>query len=414
MPDPFPRLHPRPSTGWVNDPNGVGFWDDRYHVMFQWNPFGPQHHAIHWGHLSSPDLVHWREEGIALAPRPGGIDETGAWSGVAVVDEDGEPRLVYTAVRTGAMDSGVAVAARAGGRFVAGGDWVAPHPEGFLDVRDPFRVEGAGRELWVQGAGTLSGTGAVLAYEVSEDGGWRLLGPLLGVDDVPDGLLRQGSIWECPQLFRLGEDWVLLVSWVHRSESGESLGVTAYVGDLDLAGDAPRFRVRAANRLDGPEFYAPQGFCAPDGRVLLFSWTWEGRGTGVLGRAQVDTDAAGWAGSLTFARELQVQDGRAVCRPAAELLALRAGPLAHDEREVATAEAAWEVLAAGPVVLQVHDDDGAHEVWSGESPTVRVLVDASVVEVFTAEDSSTLRIYPRGEARWVLRAGHVDAAHRLA
>ena len=70
--------------------------DGRYHVFFQYNPVAPVHEAIHWGHVSSTDLIHWQEHPIALAPRPGLIDGAGCWSG-CVVDDGGVPTAVYTA-----------------------------------------------------------------------------------------------------------------------------------------------------------------------------------------------------------------------------------------------------------------------------------------------------------------------------
>ncbi len=50
---------------------------------------------MHWGHASSPDLVHWTHLPIALAPTPGGLDKDGCFSGCAV-NHNGVPTLVYT------------------------------------------------------------------------------------------------------------------------------------------------------------------------------------------------------------------------------------------------------------------------------------------------------------------------------
>ena len=97
-PDPaFPRLHGRPDRGWVNDPNGCSYIDGRYHVYFQYNPAAPVHAGIKWGHASSADLAHWRQEPIALVNRPGELDAYGCWSG-CVVDDAGVPTAVYSAV----------------------------------------------------------------------------------------------------------------------------------------------------------------------------------------------------------------------------------------------------------------------------------------------------------------------------
>jgi beta-fructofuranosidase len=94
VPDPiFPALHIRPARGWVNDPNGVCLVDGRYHVFFQHNPHAPWHGNVHWGHVSSTDLLRWEQHPLALLPRPGMIDAAGCWSG-CVTDDAGVPTAV--------------------------------------------------------------------------------------------------------------------------------------------------------------------------------------------------------------------------------------------------------------------------------------------------------------------------------
>jgi beta-fructofuranosidase len=73
----FPALHIRPARGWLNDPNGLCRIDGTYHVFFQYNPHAPVHGNVHWGHVSSPDLLHWQEHPPALLPRAGQIDAAG-------------------------------------------------------------------------------------------------------------------------------------------------------------------------------------------------------------------------------------------------------------------------------------------------------------------------------------------------
>jgi hypothetical protein len=62
-----PRYHFLPAANWLNDPNGLIQWKGQYHLFYQYNPNGPFHGTIHWGHALSADLVHWQQLPIALA-----------------------------------------------------------------------------------------------------------------------------------------------------------------------------------------------------------------------------------------------------------------------------------------------------------------------------------------------------------
>ncbi|MBO3094747.1 glycoside hydrolase family 32 protein [Cellulomonas dongxiuzhuiae] len=415
-PDPHaPRWHVRAPRGWLNDPNGIGWWDGRWHVMYQWNPHAPVWGDIHWGHASSPDLLRWEHQATALTPRPGTLDAGGAWSGVAVHD-GGDVALVYSAVATAGDTgtAGVAVARRGpDGRWVQPERWAAPHPDvpGVVDVRDPFLVTVEGRRLGIQGAGTPFG-GAVLVYDATDLDDWRLLGTLVVADDVPAGVDAPGRVWECPQLVHVDRRWVLLVSWFDRTVEPERLGVTAYTGRLDLDGDAPRFVVDASTPLDhGPDLYAPQALVTDDGRVLVWGWSWESRDGS---RTAEEVAAAGWAGLLSCPRELAVtRDGRVVTRPATELAGLRGEPLDLAGGDLVTDEPAWRVEASLGVELALVDGDDVVTVWATDGPA-EVLVDGSLVEAFEpSRGSTTRRVYRDAGQRWRVRVAGDAQAHVL-
>jgi len=79
-----PKIHFTVSTGWNNDPNGMVYYDGVYHMFYQHNPAGNMWGNMHWGHATSTDMIHFKEEDIALRP-----DHLGAvYSGSAFVDYD--------------------------------------------------------------------------------------------------------------------------------------------------------------------------------------------------------------------------------------------------------------------------------------------------------------------------------------
>lgn len=89
-------VHFQPMARWMNDPNGLCYFQGRYHMFYQYNPFGWQWDQMHWGHAVSRDLLHWTDLPIAFDPQPGLYisrnDTGGAFSGSAIpVDEHGVP-----------------------------------------------------------------------------------------------------------------------------------------------------------------------------------------------------------------------------------------------------------------------------------------------------------------------------------
>jgi beta-fructofuranosidase len=441
-----PAYHVSPPGNWLNDPNGLVHHDGTYHVFYQYNPGGPSHDTIHWGHATSEDLVTWRDRPVALRPSPDGPDRDGCWSGCAVV-VDGTPTVLYTGGR--GRDQLPCRATAADDELTR---WVkdvdnpiveAPPEE--LDVLRTehwdaeFRDHAVWREdgSWYQliGSGLRGVGGTALLYRATDDDlrEWTFVAPLL-VGDWPGA----GDIWECPELLSFGE-WDLL----HVSNYED---VVYFLGRADPAEGS--FDVEHRGPLDHGDLYAPQSTTALDGRQLTWGWIPEARPVGT----QWD---AGWSGVLSLPRVLDVEDGTLRQRPARELEALRddrvghvEGPLAAGERTVVARGGALEVateldpagadavaldvlaapddserttlrLTAAELVLDRSASSLAEDVDAeprhiplpaSHGPTeLRVFVDGSVVEAFvdgrlalasrvypTCEDSDRVRVRAEG------------------
>jgi beta-fructofuranosidase len=232
---------------------------------------------------------------------------------------------------------------------------------------------------------------------------------LLTDDDPIAGEIAPAEIWECPNLVRIDGQWVLLIS-LYRAADGTNplVGVRYLLGDLVARGPGWSFKATSGGVLDdGPAFYAPQVLAEPD-RTLLVGWACE------LDRSDAQIVEAGWAGVLTFPRELYVRNRVLGTRPATELTRLRRAPLVL-RADTPFRAPAFELVASGPVALRLVDDGVDAPAAAAEgtpSDPVRILVDGSMVEVFHRGVSHTTRAYPGNGSRWVVE-GTAVTGYRL-
>ncbi|MGX1134263.1 beta-fructofuranosidase [Streptomyces glaucescens] len=453
----LPVAHLRPPRNWINDPNGLAFHDGHYHVCFQYNPYGPEHANMHWGHFRSPDLLTWEELPIALTPTPGGDDADGCFSGNAVSDGD---RMVafYSAFRTDNWAQPVTTAeSRDNGlTWTPRGSLLIPDlPEGTTMYRDPYVWREGGRWRMLVGSALADGRAAALLYESTDLEQWHYRGPFLAQAPQPVAPgADTGLGWECPQYLHAqdGRGALIVSAWDPKLGPRRTV---VYSGREEEG----RFLAGAPAPLDhGPDFYAPALLPAPDGRWLLWGWSWEARD-------QQWVNAAGWAGLLTLPREVTLgEDGTVRQQPAKELLSLRDGRALTAAGETAgtavlgTVDASFDLTAR----LQLHTpatagglrlvtsadgseyldiridpatgelvvdrehaslDPRAHggtyripcseaETASGAAIELRLVVDRSVAELYLPSGRTlTLRFYPTGASPWRIEARAPEEGH---
>ncbi len=127
-------------------------------------------------------------------------------------------------------------------------------------------------------------------------------------------------MWECPDLFPLGECHVLISCPQGIAPAGEDYRNLYQCGWLAGNFDGERFEHGAFHELDrGFEFYAPQTTRDSQGRRLLFGWL----GLPEENEMSQPTIVHGWIHQMSCPRELFWQDEWLCQRPVAELAALK-------------------------------------------------------------------------------------------
>jgi beta-fructofuranosidase len=396
MTDHRPLAHLRPETGWTNDPIGPLWWHDRTHLFHQYNPHAGAWDRPHWGHLVTEDLVHWHRRPIALSPGPGGADADGCYSGCVVIDGE-QAVMVYTGVRgpLGPDEEQTTCLARSTDplldRWVKEPTNPVTVPPEHLDLigfRDPFVWREDGRWWQLVGAGIRGIGGAALLFSSDDLLDWTEEGAMLTAEELgPPSTV--GAMWECPALFRSGDDDVLLLN-VHDGVNTDH--PIAVVGERT----GTRFLPRRVQRLDlGPELYAPCLHTDQRGRVMVWGWSMEA--------TSFETQReAGWAGVLSWPRELTVRDDEVHVAPLPETRGLRARQLRVDleRRDNGVYRASAPLPDAFELEALLGPGSDRHEVRVRCDPTHReytaIVIDRAAGEVWLDRSRSSVDVTTRG------------------
>ena len=315
----------------MNDPNGFSMYDGKYHIFYQYHPYSTQWGPMHWGHAVSSDLLKWEFLPAAIAPDMP-YDKDGCFSGSAIEMDNGKQLLMYTGVERVQGEDGrmqdIQIQCLATGdgenyEKYEGNPVLTQKdiPAGFSlnDFRDPKIFRNAdGSYGCVLGNRTEDGSGAILLYR-SEDGfNWKF-------QSILDRSYNEfGRMWECPDMFPLDGQDVIITS----PQDMSALGLEFHSGNGTLAlmgrveeGKFLRDNVQAIDY--GLDFYAPQTLETPDGRRIMIAWMQNWDTTGGC------PEGAKWFGQMTTPRELTICNDRLIQNPIRELEALRGRRVAY-------------------------------------------------------------------------------------
>jgi len=265
------QFHFSPKSEWMNDINGLVYQDGKYHMIYQWGK------AIrHGGYATSPDLLHWTDEGVALIPQKSFLPPDAkrnvagdqVYSGSAVLVKG----VVAEKITGSAKEAIVAIyTGTASGTCLAwsndsGKTWhnyknnPVAHPAEKADPRDPCVIWHAPTEKWVlalyENGTTFYGSKDLIS--------WNYL------SNIDFG-------YECPDLFRLplNEN---VHKWVLQDANG-----TYLVGQFDGVAFTKDPSQDTLIMDQGPDFYAAQTFPYGnlpnnDKRTIQIAWMdhWNG------------------------------------------------------------------------------------------------------------------------------------------
>jgi len=330
-----PQFHFTPRQNWMNDPNGLVYYEGEYHLFYQHNPYDKAWGHMHWGHAVSPDLVHWQHLPIALHEEP----EKGItmFSGSAVVDwrntsgfgQKGQPAIVATYTGdhspTPLEDIHVAYSIDRGRTFTKY-DGNPVIDVGNPKFGDPKVFWHKPTKRWIMVTILGHEQGCVVLYGSADLRHWEVLSRFEAPDISP-------NMWECPDLFPLALDgdpeqikWVLKVN-----STGSPAGQRTwyFVGDFDGTTFASGSTAIEAAGRDYGEIYAEATYNdipALDGRRILIGWI-----------RQQPIPERPWTGAQSIPRVLTLRSshgGPVLCQtPIDEMKALRQN---HYHRDAAT------------------------------------------------------------------------------
>lgn len=416
------KLHIEPPDGWMNDPNGLSFFDGKYHVYFQYSPINPDGSTPRgWGHYSGENLFNMKFDRIVLSPDIP-EDRDGVYSGSAI-EYNGVLHLFYTGnvkeegdydyVTAGRGANVIHVTTRDGSNMSQKKVVLrnSDYPE-FCSchVRDP-KVWRDG-ECWkmVLGARTLDDKGCVLIYKSDDLESWEYL-KSVSVDNF-------GYMWECPDYFEINGKGYLSISpqtLPHEPYRFQNVYQSGYFPAELESGTLGEF-----TEWDmGFDFYAPQTFTDNLGRRILIGWM----GIGDIPYKNPTTEL-GWQHCLTLPREITVSaDGKLLQNPIKELNELRGNERkipenskfyaklpcdiegrASEDFELIISEKLRLYYKDNAFVMEFLDHDFGGErllrqAKASTLSTVRIIADMSSIEIYLngGETVFSTRFYPEND-----------------
>jgi levanase len=285
-----PAYHLTPEQRWMNDPQRPFLLDGVWHYYYLYNADYPEGNGTEWFHATSTDLVHWKNEGVAIPKFRNGLGDIE--TGSAVVDTEGTAGFgkgavvaILTQQDDGVQRQSLFYSTDNGYSFTSyDGNPVMDNP-GAEHWRDPRIVRDEANNQWLM----LLAEGHKIGFYTSQDlKQWNYVS---GFDREDLGIL------ECPDFFQMDVDgdparrtWVLAAS-ANGAAEGRTTGLAYWTGSWDGKGFAADGEHQWLDA--GPDFYA--------------AVTWDDPRL-TDGQRKSSRHAIGWMNNWAYARDLPTKD----------------------------------------------------------------------------------------------------------
>ena len=300
-----PLFHITAEKGWINDPNGLVKFRNKYHIFFQHHPYSCEWGPMHWGHVVSEDLLHFKYLPYALIPGDE-FDKDGCFSGSSLVKDD-TLYVVYTGFTYNEDPDKVRqiqclASSKDGIHFTKHGvildEKDLPLEYKSCDFRDPKLVYMNDAFYLFAVAKRKEGGGDILLYKSKDLKKWEFVSSVLSHPS-------EGKMLECPDYHHdLG---LIMYSEQDLPEGSYCHNICSCVYELGELNEDYKFISKSGKQLldYGFDFYAAQ--MIDDGH-FLFAWMnmWDRNNP---------SSKYGFAGMLTCPRKVYIEDGLLVQKP---------------------------------------------------------------------------------------------------
>ena len=369
-----PQYHYVNPEGRLNDPNGLCYWKDNWHLFYQAYP--PEDPRQHWGHAISGDLIRWQDLPYCIYPDP----ENCCFSGATLVEED-RVIAMYHGTQAGNMVATSSDPLLLNWAKVENRPVIPQPPKGEdspYNVFDPC-IWKEGDTYYSLSAGQLKdgpGGQAVATdflFKSSNLKDWEYLHPFI----EGDRYTRVGDDGACPYFWPIGDKYILL-TYSHTS-GGQYL-----LGDYDK--ERQKFVVTYGEKFNfgswGPGgVHAPSATPLGDGSVIAIFNMNPGKPT------------EGWDQIMSLPRRLTLaENGNDVnIEPAGNIEALRGDEVDLEPFTLgANQDLGLNTLAS---IANGWIGGSAYELQLALQPSDASKVDLNVLQSMNSEEFTRISVY---------------------